>query len=86
MARNPSISLTESQQNDISQLLHTGRYQNVSEIMRASLRLLIDQEDQRSAVIKRLEQAALEGLNSDIVKNFDVDDFLARKRKDWQGE
>ncbi len=81
MTRNPSISLTEHQQNDIGDLLKGGRYQSVSEIMRAGLRLLMDQEQQREAVIKRLETAAIEGLNSKIVEDFDVDDFLAHKRK-----
>jgi len=84
MARNPSISLTENLQKDIAELVNNGRYQNVSEVMRAGARLLIDQEKQRAAVIKRLETAALEGLNSNIVENFDVDNFLKQKRQEWQ--
>jgi Arc/MetJ-type ribon-helix-helix transcriptional regulator len=53
--------------------------------MRAGLRLLLDQEEQRKAVITRLETAAMEGLNSDTVEEFDVDDFLAHKKAQWQG-
>ncbi len=83
MTRNPSISLTEHQQKNIGSLIKSGRYQSVSEIMRAGLRLLIDQEEQRQVVIKRLEVAALEGLNSKAVDDFDVDGFLARKRKQY---
>lgn len=83
MARNPSISLTEHQQKDIDELMKSGRYQSVSEVMRAGLRLLIDQEEQRAVVIKRLEQAAIEGLNSDTVDDFDIDGFLAKKRSEW---
>ncbi len=86
MVRNPSVSLTEHQQKDIANLIELGRFQNVSEIMRAGLRLLIDQEEQRASVVKRLEQAALDGIKSGIIKDFDVDDFLARKRNDWLGE
>ncbi|MCG8492987.1 MAG: type II toxin-antitoxin system ParD family antitoxin [Sneathiellales bacterium] len=86
MARNPSISLTERQQQDIDELMKSGRYQSVSEVMRAGLRLLVDQEEQRAAVIKRLEQAAIEGLNSTIVDDFDVDGFLAKKHREWGGK
>jgi antitoxin ParD1/3/4 len=85
MARNPSIHLTEHQQKNIAELVSSGRYQNASEVMRAGLRLLLDQEEQRKAVITRLETAAMEGLNSDTVEEFDVDDFLARKKAQWQG-
>jgi len=86
MARNPSISLTERQQENIAQLVNSGRFQNVSEVMRAGLRLLVDQEEQRAAVVATLQAAALEGLNSDVAKDFNVDDFLARKRDQWQGK
>lgn len=82
MTRNPSISLTGPQQKDIDDLMKSGRYQSVSEIMRAGLRLLIDQEAQRTAIIKRLEEAALEGLNSTTIDDFDVDQFLAKKRSE----
>ena len=51
--------------------------------MRAGLRLLVDKEDQRQAVIKCLEAAALEGLNSKVVDDFDIDGFLERKRKQY---
>lgn len=84
MARNPSISLTENLQKDIAELVKTGRYQNVSEVMRAGARLLLDQEEQRNAVIKRLEAAVDEALESEIIEDFDIDDFLARKRRQWQ--
>lgn len=85
MARNPSISLTGHQQKDIDELMKSGRYQSVSEVMRAGLRLLIDQEAQRAVVIKRLEEATIEGLNSDTVDDFDIDGFLAKKRSEWGG-
>ena len=86
MVRNPSISLTDNIQKEISALIKTGRFQNMSEAMRAGARLLIDKEAQRSAVIKRLEAAVDEALESEIVENFDVDDFIARKNKQWQGK
>lgn len=86
MARNPSVSLTESLQKDIAALVETGRYQNVSEVMRAGARLLLDQEAQRDAVIRRLEAAADEALKSEIVEDFDIDDFMVQKRDEWQGK
>jgi len=86
MVRNPSISLTDNIQKEISALIETGRFQNMSEAMRAGARLLIDKEAQRSAVIKRLEAAVDEALESEKVENFDVNDFIARKNKQWQGK
>lgn len=64
MTRNPSISLTEHQQRFIASLVDSGRYHGVSEVVRAGLRLLEGQEEKRQAVLRRLEAAVDEGLNS----------------------
>lgn len=71
--------MTGSIQKEISALIETGRFQNMSEAIRACARMLIDKEAQRSAVIKRLEAAVDEALESGIVENFEVDDFIAKK-------
>ena len=64
MARNPSISLTDHQQRFIESLVESGRYHGVSEVVRASLRLLEEQEQKRQAALRRIEAAVEEGLRS----------------------
>ena len=64
MARNPSISLTDHQQRFIASLVDSGRYQGVSEVVRAGLRLLEEREEKRRAVLQQIEAAVEAGLNS----------------------
>ena len=58
-----------------------GRYKNVSEVIRAGLRLLEDEESRSIA----LKQAIQKGLESPRVENFNFDENLTqlkvRKRK-----
>lgn len=79
MSRNPSISLTPHQQEFISGLVESGRYQGVSEVVRAGLRLLEEQEERRQAFIRRLETAVEEGLASGEPKPLpDAETLIAR--------
>ncbi len=64
MSRNPSVSLTGHQQEFVESLVNSGRYQGVSEVVRAGLRLLEEREDKHKAFIARLEAAVEEGLAS----------------------
>jgi len=54
MARNPSISLTDHQQEFVRTLVDSGRYHGVSEVVRAGLRLLEDEEERRDVERGRL--------------------------------
>jgi antitoxin ParD1/3/4 len=82
MSRNPSVSLTPHQQKFVAELVESGRFQGVSEVMRAGLRLLEEQEEKRKAFIARLEQAVEEGLASGDPVPFEGKDFmLGRYRK-----
>lgn len=62
MARNPSISLTEHQQEFVQTLVASGRYHGVSEVVRAGLRLLEDEEERRTAERQRLRAGVESGL------------------------
>ena len=79
--KNTSISLGNYFDEFVSDQVSVGRYKNVSEVIRAGLRLL---ENEESKVIA-LKNAIQEGLNSPIVENFNFDDNLqklkAEKRK-----
>lgn len=61
---NPSLSLTEHQQRFIAELVESGRYHGPSEVFLAGLRLLEEREEQRKALVRRLEAETRAGLDS----------------------
>ena len=79
--KNTSISLGNYFDQFVSNQISIGRYKNVSEVIRAGLRLL---EDEESKIIA-LRNAIQKGLESPRVENFDFDENLkqlkAEKRK-----
>lgn len=72
--KNTSISLGSYFDKFVSSQITTGRYKNVSEVIRAGLRLLEDEESKAIA----LRNAIQKGLNSPRVENFDFDENLSR--------
>jgi antitoxin ParD1/3/4 len=78
MSKNTSISLGNYFDEFIQTQISTGRYKNVSEIIRAGLRLLEDEESKAIA----LRSAIQEGLNSPRVENFDFDEHLAKLKSE----
>jgi antitoxin ParD1/3/4 len=78
MSRNPSVSLTSHQQEFVESLVDSGRYQGVSEVVRAGLRLLEEREEKHKAFIARLEAAVEEGLASGEPEPLeDIEDLIA---------
>ena len=79
--KNTSISLGNYFDNFVSSQVSVGRFKNVSEVIRAGLRLLEDEENKMAA----LRNAIQVGLNSPSVENFDFEENLktlkAKKRK-----
>jgi|SRR5699024_11041714 len=70
--KNTSISLGNYFDQFISSQIEAGRYKNVSEVIRAALRLLEKEESKTIA----LKNAIQEGLDSPRVENFDFDENL----------
>jgi antitoxin ParD1/3/4 len=70
--KNTSISLGNYFDQFVSGQVSAGRYKNVSEVIRAGLRLLEDEESKTIA----LRNAIQKGLESPRVVNFDFDENL----------
>ena len=70
--KNTSISLGNYFDQFVSSQVAAGRYKNVSEVIRAGLRLL---EDEESRIIA-LRNAIQEGIDSGIAHDFDPDKHL----------
>lgn len=76
MARNTSISLDGHFSDFLSREVSSGRYRSASEVVRAGLRLLEDQETRLAA----LRSALVEGEDSGTPEPFDFDAFVAAKK------
>ena len=72
--KNTSISLGNYFDQFVQNQVSAGRYKNVSEVIRAGLRLLENEESKATA----LRNAIHEGLNSPLVEDFDFDENLKR--------
>lgn len=67
MSKNTSISLGPYFENFVQDSVNKGRYQNVSEVIRAGLRLLEEEESKA----QNLKSSIEEGIQSGEAKNFD---------------
>ncbi|MBS1639231.1 MAG: type II toxin-antitoxin system ParD family antitoxin [Bacteroidetes bacterium] len=76
--KNTSISLGNYFDNFVSSQVSAGRYKNVSEVVRAGLRLLEDEESKLIA----LRNAIQEGLDSPRVENFDFKENLKKLKEE----
>ena len=72
MSKNTSITLGNHFEDFVQKRISAGRYKNASEVIRAGLRLLEEEEDKVAA----LKQAIQEGIDSGIVEDFEPDQFL----------
>lgn len=76
MASNTSISLDDHFTSFLAREVETGRYRSASEVVRAGLRLLEDQETRMSA----LRAALIAGEESGQAEPFNFDAFIAAKK------
>jgi len=72
MGRNTSVSLGDYFEGFVENRIAEGRYKNASEVIRAGLRLLEEEENKIAA----LKSAIQEGINSGITKNFNPQKHL----------
>jgi antitoxin ParD1/3/4 len=72
MDRNTSISIGNYFDSFIKSRISTGRYKNASEVVRAGLRLLEEEENKRMA----LRDAIQEGIDSGIAHDFNPKTLL----------
>lgn len=72
MSRNTSISLGNYFDRFVQSRLTTGRFKNASEVIRAGLRLLEEEENK----IIALRNAIQEGIESGIAHNFNPEEHL----------
>lgn len=73
MSKNTSISLGDYFEEFVQDRISEGRFKNVSEVVRAGLRLLEEDEHKASA----LRAAIQEGIDSGIAEDFDPKTHLA---------
>jgi len=78
--KNTSVSLGNYFDQFVQTQVANGRYKNVSEVIRAGLRLLENEESK--AVV--LRNAIQEGLNSPLFEDFDFDENLKRLKAEKQ--
>lgn len=78
MGKNTSVSLGEHFEEFVQYRIKEGRYKNVSEVIRAGLRLLEAEEQKFYALRSAIE----EGIDSGIATDFEPNDFLEQIKKE----
>lgn len=81
MGKNTSISIGPHFDSFIQNQIDTGRYTSTSEVVRAGLRLLEEQEEK----LKLLRRALIEGEESGWVENFNPTAFMDKLKKSSPG-
>lgn len=82
MARTVTVSLGPHYEEFIKQNIAGGRYNNVSEVIRAALRRLEEDEIRLAA----LRAALIEGEDSGIAQDFDPQGFVERLNAEYDEE
>lgn len=78
MGKNTSVSLGDYFEEFVESRIAEGRYKNASEVLRAGLRLLEEEENKLAA----LKSAMQEGINSGVAKNFDPKKHLQKLKSE----
>ena len=78
MSKNTSVPVDRHFADFIERQVQAGRYKSSSDVVRAGLRLLEEQE----LKVERLRAALIEGERSGEATPFDLDDFLGDMHRD----
>lgn len=79
MASSITFRPTEEQGGFIDDIIESGDFASQSEVIRAAIRLL--QEQQAKSKLSQLRQLVREGENSAVIEDWSADGFVARMRK-----
>jgi len=82
MPRNTSVTIGDHFSDFIGEQIRAGRYGSASDVVRAGLRLLEEQE----ARVRALQDALIAGEESGESKPFDFEAFKARKRAAFRAQ
>jgi antitoxin ParD1/3/4 len=80
MNRNTSISLGNYFDNFIQSKISAGRYKNASEVVRAGLRLIEDEENRIITLRKAIEEGIESGIAQDFNSEMHLEKLKANKR------
>ena len=81
MGRNTSISLGDHFETFVDNRVSTGRFKNASEVIRAGLRLLEEEESKIIALKKAIEDGFESGLAKKFTAKKHLENLKAAKRK-----
>jgi antitoxin ParD1/3/4 len=73
MAMGTNVNLTPELERFAQSCIETGRYNNVSEVVRSALRMLQEAEERRAAFVASLEAAHQEGLRDGFASTDEVE-------------
>ncbi|WP_414675584.1 type II toxin-antitoxin system ParD family antitoxin [Marivirga sp.] len=82
MSKNTSISLGNYFDQFVQTQVSAGRYKNVSEVLRAGLRLLENEESKVLALKNAIQQGVDSGIAHDFDPKKNLEQLKARKRTD----
>lgn len=81
MGRNTSVSLGNHFENFVDKKVAVGRFKNASEVIRAGLRLLEDEENKLAILKKAIDEGYKSGMNKTFKPQKNLQQLKAAKRK-----
>lgn len=81
MAGSITFRPTEEQGGFIEELIESGDFASQSEVIRAGIRLL--QEQQAKSRLAQLRQLVREGENSPVIENWSAESFIGRMKEKY---